>query len=62
MNLQIFKDLRLRNMRDIDLLIEKEALIPYLKCMFLNGYKFKDLDIKPNEFSYSDYHYDIPVL
>ena len=38
MNLQIFKDLRLRNMRDIDLLIEEKALIPYLKCMFLNGY------------------------
>ena len=62
MNLQIFKDLRLRNMRDIDLLIEEKALIPYLKCMFLNGYKFKDLDINPNEFNYSDYHYDIPVL
>ena len=62
LNLQVFKDLRLRNMRDIDLLIEKEALIPYLECMFSNGYKFKGSDIKPNEFSYSNYHYDIPVL
>ena len=62
LNLEIFKDLRLRNMRDIDLLIQHQSLIPYLECMFSNGYKFKNSDIKPNEFSYSNYHYDIPVL
>ena len=62
LNLQIYKNLRLRNIRDIDLLIRKESLISYLECMFSVGYKFKNSDIKPKDFKYSGYHYDIPVL
>ena len=62
LNLEIYKNLSLRNIRDIDLLIRKESLTSYLECMFSIGYKFKNSDIKPKDFKYSDYHYDIPVL
>ena len=62
LNLEIYKNLAFRNIRDIDLLIRKESLISYLECMFSVGYKFKNSDIKPKDFKYSGYHYDIPVL
>tara|TARA_B100000900_G_C20526106_1_gene694245 strand:+ start:154 stop:1368 length:1215 start_codon:yes stop_codon:yes gene_type:complete len=62
LNLEIYKNLSLRNIRDIDLLIKKESLTSYLECLFSIGYKFKNSDIQPKDFKYSDYHYDIPVL
>ena len=62
MNLLTYKNLHLRPIRDIDLLISKESLTPFLECMFSIGYKFKNSDTGPSEFKYSDYRYDIPVL
>ena len=62
LNLEIYKNLAFRNIRDIDLLVKQESLISYLECMFEIGYRFKNSDIKPKDFKYSSYHYDIPVL
>jgi hypothetical protein len=62
LNLEIYKNLDFRNIRDIDLLVKHESLLPYLQCMFAIGYKFKNSDLKPNEFKSSTYHYDIPAL
>ena len=62
LNLEIYKNLAFRNIRDIDLLVKKESLVSYLECMFEIGFKFKNSDIKPKDFKYSAYHYDIPVL
>lgn len=62
LNLEIYKNLSFRNIRDIDLLVKQESIISYLECMFEIGYKFKNSDLKPDEFKCSSYHYDIPVL
>tara|TARA_Y100000992_G_scaffold295798_1_gene257185 strand:- start:723 stop:1865 length:1143 start_codon:yes stop_codon:yes gene_type:complete len=62
LNLETYKNLAFRNIRDIDLLVKEESLISFLECMFEIGYKFKNVNIKPKDFKYSGYHYDIPVL
>ena len=58
----VYRDINLRPIRDIDLLIKEKDLDDYLTCMFSMGYRFKNLNIELSEFYKSDYHYDIPVL
>lgn len=58
----VYRNINLRPIRDIDLLIRENDLEVFLSCMFSLGYRFKNIDLELNEFCNSDYHYDLPVL
>ena len=62
LNIDLYKDVAFRPIRDIDLLIKKEDLKQYLSCLYELGFEFKDGEIGIDELAISNYRYDIPVL
>lgn len=62
LNLEFYKNLSLRPIRDIDILIKRNQIPDYLSVMKSLGYKFKLTNTQLENFVLSDYHYDLPVL